>query len=203
MTVDANGSIHDQGNGRFAGHWQQEADTDTVLPSTAGLLTSIRTTPRPQTAVEPVDYEALAAHIRELAATAEPHPYTCHYCGANPTVGAIPCPSSPDHRHYQQPLPDAGEAAPANSVKVTAAYIANGIATVEFTPIPIHSSGRRVMLDSVYTWVVNGPGYMLGRGRIIKQDGTVGTRKLETNAAVAPAAARDAMYALFDDAGTH
>lgn len=82
---------------------------------------------------------------------------------------------------------------------VTAAFIQHNIAWVKFDPTPVLSSGHQVMLDSAYTYVENGPRYMLGRGRLIKKDGTVGSRILETNSQVVPASAREAMTALFDD----
>lgn len=104
MTVDANGSIHDQDTGRFAGTVQHEADTDTVLPSTAGLLASMRNTPRRPPTPEPVDYDAVGVRIRELVATTEPHPMTCRDCGANPRMGNLPCPVSLDHTHHVTPL---------------------------------------------------------------------------------------------------
>lgn len=92
--------------------------------------------------------------------------------------------------------PEASAAEP----KVNSAYFrGDGMAWVEFDPTPVFDGRYNIMVTSAYTWIANGPRYMIGRGRIIKKDGTVGTRVLEVGGRMVPASARDAMKKLFAD----
>ena len=71
---------------------------------------------------------------------------------------------------------------------ITAAYIrGDGLAFVEFEPIVVTDNGWTVQIGSAYAWAVNGPSaYVTGRGRIVKRDGTVGARILETRQQTVP-----------------
>ena len=57
----------------------------------------------------------------------------------------------------------------------------NGLVVATFEPVAVQTQNYRVMLDSTYGWVQNGQNHaeVVGRGRIIKADGSVGRRLLE------------------------
>ena len=83
--------------------------------------------------------------------------------------------------------------------KVTAAYVrrSDGLAWVEFEPVIVEDGGWHVQITAAYAWVANGPSaYITGRGRIVKKDGTVGARVLETSWKVVPENVRRAMREL-------
>ena len=59
----------------------------------------------------------------------------------------------------------------------------DGLVVATFEPVAVQTQNHLVMLDSTYGWVQNGPNPagVMGRGRIIKQDGSVGRRPIEVS----------------------